>query len=127
MTSCISLLEEFILTRQCKNFIFQHIGGKNTAEQTQELAISIYKSSDKSTTTKWITIDDIILYQSDKDVLLKNEWLNDKHIHVAQTLIKQQFQDIDGLNFASQYKIFPWRLPPDFAHRWESLDDYIYV
>jgi hypothetical protein len=31
-------------------------------------------------------------------LLLGNEWLNDKHIHVAQTLIKEQFSNICGLH-----------------------------
>ena len=35
--------------------------------------------------------------QSDKNALLENEWLNDQHILIAQTLIKQQHPRIHGL------------------------------
>ena len=46
---------------------------------------------------KWLTINHVDLYQSDKDALIGNEWLNDQHIYVAQNLIKQQHPHIGGL------------------------------
>ena len=46
---------------------------------------------------KWLRINKIDLYQSDKDALTDNQWLNDQHMSVAQTLIKQQYPHISGL------------------------------
>jgi hypothetical protein len=56
------------------------------------------QNDEKPLLPKWTTINYIVLYQSDEDILLGNEWLNDKHIHVAQTLIKEQFSNICGLH-----------------------------
>ena len=47
--------------------------------------------------SKWLKIGHIYLYQSDKIAITGNDWLNDQHIHVAQTLIKQQHPHINGL------------------------------
>ena len=53
---------------------------------------------DDDTTEKqksiWVKINHI---QSDKDALLENDWLNDQHIHAAQTLIKEQNPHINCL------------------------------
>jgi hypothetical protein len=46
---------------------------------------------------KWLTVNHINLYQSDKDAITGNEWLNDQHMCVAQNLIKQQYPHIHGL------------------------------
>ena len=32
---------------------------------------------------KWLTINNVNLYESDRDALMGNEWLNDQHIYVA--------------------------------------------
>ena len=37
------------------------------------------------------------MYQSDKDIPLGEGWLNDRHIYIAQRLIKKQFPNVGGL------------------------------
>ena len=63
----------------------------------QPVIISNNDTAAPTTTLKWITINHIHLYQSDKDALLGNGWLNDQYILIAQTLIKQQHPRIHGL------------------------------
>ena len=46
---------------------------------------------------KWLTINATTLYQSDKDILLGEGWLNDQQIYIAQCLIKKQFPNVGGL------------------------------
>ena len=44
-----------------------------------------------------IKVDSHMLMLADEKDLLNNETLNDHHINFAQTLLKKQFPDIDGL------------------------------
>ena len=50
--------------------------------------------------TKWLMVGNIILYESDKATLLDDkEWINDNHIASAQILLKLQFTQLGGLDF----------------------------
>ena len=44
----------------------------------------------------WLQLDGILLTQDDKEQLSDGRWLNDKHINVAQLLLRKQFPHIDG-------------------------------
>jgi len=58
----------------------------------------------------WITIENIRLWESDKELLLDpDKWLDDKHVMCAQLLIKRQFPQIGGLQstLLQQKKIIP--------------------
>lgn len=46
--------------------------------------------------TPWCTVENLVLTSYDKDCIM-NSWLSDKHIQVAQLLIKQQFPGLAGL------------------------------
>ena len=47
---------------------------------------------------RWLIVDQLYLYTSDRDVLLNNkEWLNDNHMTCTQKLIKNQFPQYNGL------------------------------
>lgn len=50
-----------------------------------------------STGNIWLRVENIILNNDDKDILLsKDLWLNDKIINAAQILLKKQFPEIPG-------------------------------
>ena len=52
-----------------------------------------------SVSDKWLMIDKIYLYNSDREVLLsKTQWLNDNHMTCAQLLLKHQFPQYSGLH-----------------------------
>ena len=92
-------LEEFTLTEDCKQFIIAHTmscAKELTSPPVQPSPPAVTKAG-TSTQTIWLTINHTHLYQSDKDALLGNEWLNDQHMRIAQALIKQQHPHINGL------------------------------
>ena len=45
----------------------------------------------------WVSFSNLILTDEDQAILTEGRELNDKHIHFAQLLIKNQFRNIDGL------------------------------
>ena len=46
----------------------------------------------------WIELrGGLVLYEEDRLMITEGEWLIDLHIHAAQTLLKEQFPEIAGL------------------------------
>ena len=45
----------------------------------------------------WLTVNKISLLDEDRRIIATGEELNDKHINFAQSLLKKQFKDIQGL------------------------------
>ena len=46
----------------------------------------------------WIPLNSgLVLYQEDRRIISDGEWLSDLHISAAQTLLKQQFPHVSGL------------------------------
>ena len=52
---------------------------------------------DEVVVTKWICIDNFTLSRADKDIILNDEDLSDKHINASQKLLAMQFPTITGL------------------------------
>ena len=46
----------------------------------------------------WVKIEDISLTIGDKRIIEEGRMLNDKHINLAQRMIKQKFPSINGLH-----------------------------
>ena len=93
-----SMCREFILTKESEQFICQHA---NTVDiQVPQPVIVIDEStrcnSENIVSPKWLEVHGIKLYQTERDALMGNDWLNDLHIHVAQSMIKNQFPHISG-------------------------------
>jgi hypothetical protein len=144
-------LEEFTLTEDCKQFIVEHTCGKEQTDPSQQPASQSAHSrkvqllqqekqspppaviTDDHTQRSliWVTINHIHLHKSDKDTLLQDEWLNDQHMSVAQSLIKQQHPHIIGLMPTVVQGRNP--LPSgslqilDFAYQQQSLGGCIYM
>ena len=55
------------------------------------------KDSTPELTKEWVQLAGIVLTSSDKQHILDGEKLNDRHINMAQGLLKQQFSEITGL------------------------------
>lgn len=55
----------------------------------------------------WIKVNDFIGTTLDRKDLLDNSKLNDRHINLAQMLLRRQFPNIDGLG----YTLFQHKLP----------------
>ena len=99
-----TLTKEFIVQQTCINERTQisqpekkpqsDVKVQSTQQSPQPVIIIDDNASVKKPLPKWITINDII---SDKDILLRNEWLNDQHMNVAQSLLKEQHPHINGL------------------------------
>ena len=45
----------------------------------------------------WVSFKQLQLNQDDKRILANGQWLNDKHISMAQNLIQNQFPKLNGL------------------------------
>ena len=45
----------------------------------------------------WVSFKQLQLNQDDKRILANGQWLNDKHISMAQSLIQNQFPKLNGL------------------------------
>ena len=45
----------------------------------------------------WLQLNDIVLRNSDKDIVISGGWLSDLHINYAQRLLKRQFPKLNGL------------------------------
>ena len=45
----------------------------------------------------WLEMNNIILTKADRRIIVTGEELNDKHINFAQMMLKNQFQEILGL------------------------------
>ena len=90
------MIKEFTLTEECKQYISQNIPGGNS-RAIEPVVITDDSDDERETLPKWLTINATILYQSDKDILLGEGWLNDQHIYIAQRLIKKQFPNVSGL------------------------------
>ena len=89
--------QKFTLTTKCKQFILHSIGtGMQTCgsqplthkpeslQSTQQTVPSVKTIIDDTpkhqNIPKWFTVNYINLYQSDKDALTGNGWLNDQHV-----------------------------------------------
>ena len=55
------------------------------------------RSSENSSTTTWIKVQDISLTLEDKWILHHGKKLTDKHINSAQRILKLKFPNINGL------------------------------
>ena len=55
------------------------------------------KDSTPELTKEWVQLAGIVLTSSNKQHILDGEKLNDRHINMAQGLLKQQFSEITGL------------------------------
>ena len=102
-TPSSQIAKQFALKPTCKGFIVHNIG-RNTISQpaqclqgTEQCVMTKAKTPTQKPYPKWITVNNIDLYTSAKEVIIGNEWLNDQHMHVAQTLIKEQYPYINGL------------------------------
>ena len=54
-------------------------------------------SGDDSVQPVWLSANKISLLDEDRRIIATGEKLNDKHINFAQSLLKKQFKDIQGL------------------------------
>ena len=61
---------------------------------------------------KWIEFGRESLTLQDKESLVKGEWLNDRHISMAQILIKAKFLNLNGLH-NTLYQKKPLNEPDD--------------
>ena len=106
----LASLEEFTLTQHCREFVLPYAteSGCNSQSQSQTLSDTPDTHATKQvsdhvieprrkTSRKWLTINHVNLYESDKDDVTTNKWLNDQHMFVAQNLIKQQYPHFSGL------------------------------
>ena len=94
------MCREFILTKESEQFICKHA---NTVDiQVPQPVIVIDEStrcnSENIESPKWLEVHGIKLYQTERDALMGNDWLNDLHIHAAQSMINNQFPHISGSN-----------------------------
>jgi len=46
---------------------------------------------------EWTQHDGIVLSEHDKVQLCSGKWLSDKHVNFAQSLLKKQFPQVNGL------------------------------
>ena len=80
------------------------------------------KSTDESE-PRWLLHDHIELFLEDKEIVISGDWLTDKHINYAQSLIKKQYQNsMSGLS--SSYMVHRTTITsPDATElQRESLD-----
>ena len=52
---------------------------------------------EKAHSNIWVSFKQLQLNQDDKRILANGQWLNDKHISMAQSLIQNQFPKLNGL------------------------------
>uniref|UniRef100_A0A1X7VDD2 Ubiquitin-like protease family profile domain-containing protein n=1 Tax=Amphimedon queenslandica TaxID=400682 RepID=A0A1X7VDD2_AMPQE len=62
------------------------------------------KDSMDTNVSKWIEFGNASLTIQDKDVLTKEEWLSDRHITMAQLLVKNKFPHLNGLRTTLEQK-----------------------
>ena len=75
----------------------RHQEQEETSSDISVCSITISSSSDEvDEDSEWTRIDGVLLTVEDKQVLLGNGWLNDKHIMAAQALLKDQ-SSVGGL------------------------------
>ena len=92
----MATFEDFTLKKETEQFITAQTTTKGTAQsdkkctqQTHQPVVVIDENApDKKPLPKWMTINAIILYESDKESLLSGEWLSDQHVNVAQSLLR---------------------------------------
>ena len=73
------------------------VNNLSSTEGKKEIIELSHVQSEKHLPVPWINVAQITLYTSDRDVIATGEWLNDKHLHVAQYLLQQQYPNISGL------------------------------
>ena len=83
-TSCTNCSDEAVITPPRKKY--------KTA-----LGSPIVISDTESPAPRDTWIPELKLNANDKNIIMKGKWLSDKHIVAAQTLLKQQFSHIGGL------------------------------
>ena len=62
------------------------------------------KESMDSDVPKWIEFENASLTIQDKDFLTKGEWLSDRHVTMAQLLVKSKFPHLNGLRTTLEQK-----------------------
>lgn len=55
------------------------------------------EKGDNTLSKPWLTFNGIELTEQDKAAILSGDWLTDKHMNFTQTLLKKQFDTIEGL------------------------------
>ena len=66
---------------------------KTESINVEPVVVQLTQNSDKM----WVKVRDISLMYYDKDILASGEKLSDKHINLAQRILKGRFSKINGL------------------------------
>ena len=95
--------DEIVITTECEAFINNQVGENKSTIKAESDVVIIESDGDiddnSFVSDKWLMIDKIYLYNSDREVLLsKTQWLNDNHMTCAQLLLKHQFPQYGGLH-----------------------------
>ena len=98
--SVISVKNTFTLKDKCVAYIRQARQQQQAKHSIPDDVVVISDSptmESYKTYKKWVTCHHLILTQHDRNILLSDRWLNDKHIEAAQTMLKKQFEEYGGL------------------------------
>ena len=65
----------------------------------EEIPATCIDNDVNSLTAPWQSVGRITLNKGDREYIISGDKLNDKHMHFAQILIKQQFKHLEGLKY----------------------------
>lgn len=67
-----------------------------TPSKKSKLQVVSEESSDSDEEAQWLTFRGCLSINSDKEAIVSNSFLNDRHINFAQFLLQQQFPAAEG-------------------------------
>ena len=96
----ITMAKQLTLSDQSLALIKTLLEEKTTMsikKNSQSLNQAGGESYSKRHSNVWVSFKQLQLNQDDKRILANGQWLNDKHISMAQNLIQNQFPKLNGL------------------------------
>ena len=73
----------------------------DSGKQPSDVAITVgdeeTDSDENAVQLDWLSVNSITLFDEDRRIIATGKELDDKHINFAQSLLKNQFKDIQGL------------------------------
>ena len=108
-SSALTLVKEYIhIKEECRTFLDQKSSSQVELQSDHDVSVTLQPTDQRVETvvvddkhhvrsSPWMTFGALYLYDSDKESLIKGEWLNDAHMSVVQYLLNIQFPHLKGL------------------------------